>query len=81
MVAITLTKEQSSVVASAGGPVIVRDTSGREVAVLMPTPESDDAPLTMSPEQLEQILERMQDDPSDALKTAEMLARIKSRVG
>lgn len=79
MVAITLTKEQFSVVESAEGPVIVRDVSGREVAVLMRTTEADESPLSITPEEWEAVLIRMRDDSSRAATTSEMLARLKSR--
>lgn len=79
MVAITLTKEQSTVLASANGPVIVRDTSGKEVAILTRTDDCREEPLSITADELEVILGRMNADPSECASTAEVLQRIKSR--
>jgi hypothetical protein len=78
MVAITLTKEQSTLLAAAEGPITVRDISGREVAVLTRTDDSE-SPLSITPEELQVLLDRMGDDPNEASPIAEVLQRIKSR--
>lgn len=77
---LVLDPQQSELVASAGTPIRVVDASGREVGVLTPTEQADDATLSMTVEEIEELARRAAEPRRDWPTTQEMLARIKSRV-
>jgi hypothetical protein len=60
--------------------VLVRDDAGKDIAVLMPTSAPHAIPLSISADDWEAILQRMQDNPTTARETADVIRRIKSRV-
>ena len=77
---LVLDARQSELVATTGTPIRVVDASGRDVGVLTPTAPVDDAPLSMTLEELDELARRAADPRRDWPTTQEVLARIKSRV-
>jgi hypothetical protein len=77
---LVLDPQQSELVATAGTPIRVLDASGRDVGVLTPTAQADDAPLSMTIEEIEKLARRAADPRRDWPTTQVVLARIKSRV-
>jgi hypothetical protein len=75
---LVLDPEQSKLVAS-GVPLRVRDASGREVGVLTPTMQTDDAPLSITPEEVDELSRRASDGRRDWPTTQEVLARLEAR--
>ncbi len=80
MAELVLDSEQAELVAAAGSPILVLDPRGREVGVLTPTAHTDDAPLSMTLGEIEELARRAADPRRDWPTTQEVLARIKSRV-
>jgi len=77
---LILNPEQSKLVATAGVPMLVRDASGRDVGDLTPTCPADEAPLSVTPDEVEELSRRGTDAANgDWPTTQEMLARLKSR--
>jgi hypothetical protein len=77
---LILDPHQSELVANAGTPIRVVDASGRDLGVLTPTVPADDAPLSMTREEIEELARRAAEPRRDWPTTQEVLARIKSRV-
>jgi hypothetical protein len=73
MTELTLTNEQSSSLKGADSPVRVRDASGRIIGYLHP---EDDSPVELTQEQIDKIAQRLADDESHYITTAELLQRI-----
>ena len=80
MLELILDPEQSELVATADVPILVRDAAGRDVGVLTPTRQSADAPLSVTPEEVEELSRRATDVGNhDWPTTREVLERLKSR--
>jgi hypothetical protein len=75
---LVLDPEQSKRVAP-GVPIRVCDASGREVGVLTPTARPADAPLSITPEEVDELSRRAADHCRDWPTTQEVLARLKLR--
>ncbi len=77
---LVLDPQQSELVAAASTPIRVLDASGRDVRMLMVAAQADDAPLSMTVEEIEELARRAADPRRDWPTTPEVLARLKSRV-
>jgi hypothetical protein len=75
---LVLDPEQPKLVAP-GVPFRVRGAAGREVGVLTPTAQPDDAPLSITPEEVDELSRRVADDRRDWPATQEVLARLEAR--
>jgi hypothetical protein len=77
---LVLDPQQSELVATADAPIRVLDAAGRDVGVLTLTAQADDAPLSMTLAEIEELARRATDPRRDWPTTQEVLARINSRV-
>jgi hypothetical protein len=77
---LLLDAEQSQLVAASAGPVKVRDCRGEEIGVLTPKSQPDEAPLSITPDEVEELTRRMREDPSGWPTTREVLDRLRMRI-
>lgn len=80
MAELVLDQEQSELVAAAAAPILVRDAAGRELGVLTPTSQAAEAPLSITPEEVDELARRAADSRRDWPTTGEVLARLEARV-
>jgi hypothetical protein len=76
---LVLDREQSALVVASGAPMRVFDESGRELGVLTPSVRGDEGPLSITPEEVEELARRAADQRRDWPTTQEVLARLKSK--
>lgn len=77
---LVLDPQQSELIAAASTPIRVLDASRRDVGMLMVAAQADDAPLSMTLEEIEELSRRAADPRRDWPTTQEVLARMRSRV-
>lgn len=75
---LVLDREQSELVAAARVPIRVRDATGRELGVLTPTAERAEAPLSITPDEVEELARRAADNRRDWPTTQEVFARLET---
>jgi len=80
MTTLVLDSDQSQLVSRERGEILVVDGSGRRLGILI-ADSADDEPPKLTASQIELILERMKDPIDNLPTTAEVIERIKARVG
>jgi hypothetical protein len=74
MSTLVLDERQSQLVATSDGSVNVVDANGRIVGTLRRADESEDEPIQVSPEELQELIRRMSMKDIQWKTTAEVLA-------
>jgi len=80
MATLVLDPQQSQLVSTEGGEILVVDDCGRRLGVLVAEID-DEPPPRLTAAQVELILERMKDPIDNLPTTAEVIERIKARAG
>ncbi len=80
MVRIALTKAQLESIAEADQPVEVVDVDGRFIGFLTCGRPEPAAPLFMSAEGVEKLIDRVKEPVDDLLTTSQAIERIRNRV-